>query len=135
MKHCKSTNCRARANRFRSGHLPEYMIAAEQCVRARSDHSCRTLRQEKWNGREPTERSADEGGSTDQDRQRMDRRAQSSADTRSPQGAAPSLASPFAETLRKARERICRPGKVMASSVGPQPRQRREAPPASRLYL
>src|SRR6266496_732900 len=106
MKRCKSTNCRARASRFRSEHLPACRIAAGRCVRARSDQFYRTLRLEKWNGRVPTERSADEDGSTDQGRQPMNHRAQSSGDTRIPRDAAPFLALPFAEMPRRAREGI-----------------------------
>jgi len=65
----------------------------------------------------------------------MDRRAQSSGDSRIPRDDAPSLALPFAETLHRARERIRRPGLGMTSSVDWQPRQLREARPVSRRVV
>src|SRR5580700_511994 len=138
MKRCKSTNCHARASRFRRERLPACMIASAQCVRARSDHSFRTLRREKWNGKAPTERSADEDGSKDQGQPPTNRRAQSSedsrGDTRILQDAAPFLALPSAEMRRRARKKILGFSLAMTFSVDQRRSQPREAPPESRRY-
>src|SRR5271155_1659791 len=135
MKRCNSTNCHAKANRFRLERLPQYRTAEARCVRERWDRFFQKRCPDKWHGKGPTVPFVVEGGSTHQAPLRRDRRARSWAGIQIRKDGAASLAWPFVELHGRVRGKT---GAILSpertSSVGPQRLQRRATQRVSKPY-